>query len=171
MDLEASLVLKDSSTIAGDALLKELIESILLPGLGQSYEKDDDLRFDFEDLFSGGIPNSVDREKWKAITRLGLIPRATEWLENLTKKIDIPPNPQGKWINDANRANSDLKSFAKAKGLDYIDLFKGFEVSTKDVEELVIRVFKDLFDTIAKFVSSFEVDMVVVCESHRKYPP
>ena len=85
VDLSATLLLKDSSSVAGDQMIREIIESVLLPKLGEQHRDDPEWRETYEDLFREGLNSNIDREKWKTITRLGFIPKVVEWISDLVE--------------------------------------------------------------------------------------
>lgn len=170
VDLQASLILKDSSTIAGDSLVKELIESVLLPKLGEQHRNDEYSRSQFEDLFGAGIADQVRREEWRVITRLGLIPRVVSWLEDLSAGRDINIQISDSFSSDLEQQAAKLKTFAKEKEIIGIDILEPISVTTDEVIAAIQRTFEGLFTNLAKFVSAFEVDLLVVCGKPSEIP-
>ena len=166
VDLQASLLLKDSSSTAGDQMTKDIIESTLLPKLGEQHKKDSDWRNIYEDLFREGIADQVAREEWKVITRLGFIPIVFNWLSDLCK--DRRPSPKPSF--DIEEPNKLLSKFAKEKNLVGIDLTEPLSVTKEELDNSIQRTFEDLFDDLAKFASAFEVDFIIICGKPTEIP-
>ena len=166
VDLHASLLLKDSSSTAGDQMVKEIIESVLLPKLGEQH-RNPDWRITFEDLFKEGLQNQLAREEWKLITRLGLIPMVVNWLEDLTSgKRPRPKHDFG----DAEKVQEYLQKFAEEKDVVGIDITEPLDVKAEEIKDAITKTFKNLFNDLAKFASAFEVDFVVICGKPTEIP-
>ena len=166
VDLQASLLLKDSSSTAGDQMTKDIIESILLPKLGEQHKNNSDWRNIYEDLFREGIADQVAREEWKVITRLGFIPIVFNWLSDLCKGNRPSPKPNF----DIEEPNKLLSKFARDKDLVGIDLTEPLSVSKEELDESIRNTFTDLFEDLAKFASAFEVDFIIICGKPTEIP-
>lgn len=166
VDLEAALLLKDSSSTAGDQMTKDIIESVLLPKLGEQHSKDSEWRNIYEDLFREGLKDSVAREEWKVITRLGFIPIVFNWLSDLCKGQRPSPKPSF----DIEQPNKLLSKFAKDKQLIGVDLTEPLAVSSDELDHSINRTFEELFEDLAKFASAFEVDFIIICGKPTEIP-
>lgn len=166
VDLHASLLLKDSSSIAGDQMIREIIESVLLPKLGDQHRDDSEWREVFEDLFKEGINNNVDREYWKTITRLGFIPRVVEWISDIVEKR----RPRARSASDLDIVSRRLAHFAELKDIQGLDLEEPLNITTEEINESIEKTFNSLFIELSKFASAFDVDCLVVCGKPSEIP-
>ncbi len=76
VDLIATVLYRDSSTIAGDGLVRRIIESVLLPALGQGLDQEG--RRAFAALLAR--QKGEDRARWNRITRQVFLPIVHGWL-------------------------------------------------------------------------------------------
>src|SRR4029079_8501589 len=83
VELIAKLLFKDSTNVAGDLLVRNLIERLLLPKLGARFRHDELACDGFEAFFRQSFSNQSQKEEWKRITRLLLVPLVVRWLGNL----------------------------------------------------------------------------------------
>lgn len=88
IDLTSRLLFKDSTTIAGDRLIKDIIERVLLPQLGQKFAHDEVQRDLFSDLFIQRAHRDSERSQWSVIARTVFIPAALKWLRNISTVTD-----------------------------------------------------------------------------------
>ena len=169
IDLHATLLFKDSVTIAGDAIVRSLIERVLLPKLGERYDDDTDLRRRFDLLFQDALPSQVQRERWKRITRLVLIPKVTKWLEDLA--ANRPISPDNEFLLSEQSVIDELNREGEDCGLGPI--FKPEEpmdVGEEEIKECIAEVLRDTFFGLGKFVSAFDVDLVILCGKPTEVP-
>jgi len=174
VDLHPALLFKDSSSIAGDNLVKSVIEKVVLPGLLQGLDSED--RDGFSRLFNGPKNGTVDKEKWKRIVRQMLIPKAIQMLSELVTHPETPVNHN----NDSTGAAMweagpllDLNEFAAAAGFaPPIAIRSGTLVpyAVADLHECIRETFRNLVDSLAKFVAVFEVDLVVASGKPTELP-
>jgi len=173
--LSTTLLFKDSSSIAGDVLLKNVIEQVLLPGLGIALGSEK--RPAFDRLFNGPRTGTVAKEEWKRIARCLLIPKAIQMLSGLITQPDEPINhnldaknpPSPLWESGPLEK---LKEFAAAVGLGDWELDAQSPVTYKieDLRRCIRQTFVNVFDSLAKFVTLFEVDLVIASGKPTELP-
>jgi hypothetical protein len=167
VDLHATLLLKDSSSVAGDQMIREIIESVLLPKLGEQHRDDPEWRETYEDLFREGLNSNVDREKWKTITRLGFIPKVVEWISDLVE--NRRPRAKSGELN-ISTINDTLIDFAERKEIQGLDLEEPLNVTSEEINAAIEKTFDSLFVELSKFASAFDVDCLVVCGKPSEIP-
>ena len=74
VNLEAKLLFRDSGSVAGDALAKEIIECVLLPSIGSKFQGDSERMEAFENIFSSAQQSASAKAKWSRIVKLVLLP-------------------------------------------------------------------------------------------------
>ena len=67
VDLAANLMFKDSTTIAGDRLVKDIVERVLLPQIGKKYASDPQQKDLYERFFFTRANRDGERAKWSVI--------------------------------------------------------------------------------------------------------
>lgn len=172
--LDALLHFKDSSSVAGDVLVRNIIERVLLPSIGRNLSED--ARSDFEHLFTGG-ENPIDNERWKRIVRLSFVPKVIQWLEALADGDDVAATgnerKDGSIVFRSEPA-ADFADFVERVGLssDDISIHPAREIlyNPEDIEACIEHTFGTLFESFAKFVSVYGVDLVVVTGKTTEQP-
>lgn len=172
VELHPALLFKDSSSVAGDTLVKSVIENVLLPGLYRGMEATN--RRAFEALFNGPKNGSVNKEKWKRIVRRMLIPKAIQMLSHLVTHPGAPVvhnnTSDGAPLWESGPLN-DLNAFAKDAQFDARFASDSPVVyAVEDLHECVRQTFRNLLDSLAKFVSIFQVDLVVASGKPTELP-
>jgi hypothetical protein len=173
--LSTTLLFKDSSSIAGDVLLKNVIEQVVLPGLGIALGSEKRQKFD--QLFNGPRTGGVAKEEWKSIVRCLLAPKGIQVLSGLITQPGEPIN------HNLDLKNKDLplwdegpigklKEFAAEAGLGDWELEPQSPVTYKIeyVNKCIRQTFVNVFDSLAKFVSLFEVDLVIASGKPTELP-
>lgn len=173
VDLQATLLFKDSNAVGGDILVKKIIEEILLPSLGSPFVDDEAKRANFDQVFRAK-PAGVDKEKWKRIVRLVFIPKVVQWLSRLAKKNTDPVLnnyfDDGALIFDE-VSLEELNEFAEREDLPRIlseDTVVSYSIDA--INESIRSTFLHLFNNYAKIISVFQVDMMVVTGKPSELP-
>jgi len=172
VDLKATLLFKDSSAVGGDILVKKIIEEVLLPSLGSDFVHDEVKRAQFEQVFR---LKDQQKEKWKRVVRLVLIPKVIQWLSLLAKNNTDPEelnrNDDGTLVFDG-ASLRDLNDFAKGEGLQTWNLNEDTPIiyGIGDINKAIRVTFERLFNNYAKIIARFEVDMVVVTGKPSELP-
>ena len=180
---ETHLVLKvlfsDTTTRAGDKLIKELIEAVLLPTLGERFASDETRRSEFENFFSASrrLNDSDDRLGRMVLTRSVFVPMVYKWLEDLSNNRDGNPATGSKWEPTDAGANpvqiDKLNGMLREAGLAESDLLQRgqpFDVSYDKVRELIQSWCVPLAELHAKYVEIFDADLVVVTGKPSELP-
>ncbi|HVF70055.1 MAG TPA: virulence factor SrfB [Chthoniobacterales bacterium] len=189
VELTAQLLYKDSTNIAGDEIVRALLERILLPKLGESFGRREDTANVFASFFRQAFSTQTEKETWKRITRLFFIPAVTRWLANMCDDRApgwIPAGTAGWGLADAssvtelNQLAHDF--FSRHEMLDRLHDEKLLDLETLgehnplvDVtEDEVSMVIRDrmaaTLKPLAKLVSVFEVDVVIVSGKPSELP-
>ncbi len=183
--LEATVVFKNSSTVAGDMLVKEVIENVLLPKMGAIFDGVDnreEMRLKLRRVFR----NTPDewraseiayRQKLGRVVRLVFIPIVNYWLGELGK---LAAGRATDWdnkpivdIRDADGSQllqlDQLRFFTEVTrrflGDDSLDLLPSNQPFPPDVQRLrdcVSSVFTHMFKVLGRMLAAFGCDLVLV---------
>jgi len=161
VDLQATVLYRDSSTIAGDALVRRIIESVLLPALGQGL--DEQARRLFTALM--GRQKGEDRARWNRITRQVLLPIVNGWLAAAAREepsAQLAPTPRDLQVNL--QLIEDFNSLCAATGLPerLLDPDAALNSSPERLTQSVHENFAGLFRSLGKVVEAFDCDLVLV---------
>lgn len=159
-DLHTKLLFKDGQALAGDDLLKKIIEKIVLRGLSISSEALSDR---IRRLFGVAPNDPAERVIRSRIVRNCLIPVATYCLANSEGTKDRPFS--------AKKAGVEKQSWEEFKEIVGTDangnslLFdidrEFFEFTEKELAVLIEETFHPLFARCALYAAAYEVDIVV----------
>lgn len=172
-DLRASVLFKDSSTIAGDQLRKMVIERVLLPlVLGCRGQLDREV---FTGFLSGVQNNFAAYAKWSRYTRILFLPIVNRWLSDLASNSSTPFTISDLFYSSEDRQV--LESFndesTKAIGVALID--PGEQLTTSHfaahLESCINDCFDRTFRALAKHVAAFACDLVIVSGKPSELPP
>ncbi|MBT6461178.1 MAG: hypothetical protein HOK49_01445 [Opitutae bacterium] len=163
--LHAKLLFKDSNNTAGDELVLNLIERLLLPKLSTNL-KTDEQKDAFRNLFKRGDAQARDREEWKRITRLVLIPKVHQWLEDLCQGR----SPSHKHPEFHGPTLKKLNEYVEKEGLVGNLFDNDINVTEAEIEAIVKDTFHRLLEKFANYVSAFEVDQVILCGKPSEIP-
>ncbi|MES2569469.1 MAG: virulence factor SrfB, partial [Verrucomicrobiota bacterium] len=100
VDLQARLLFRDSSSVAGDTLAREIIERVLLPSLGSAIAHDEAQVERFESLFAAPHQLAGEKAKWSRIVKLVLLPIIRQWLRDLSDGRYGSPETGDSWSPD-----------------------------------------------------------------------
>jgi hypothetical protein len=97
--LGAEVLFSDSTAHAGDRLVKDLIEAVLLPTLGERFRSNSQRAQIFERVFSTstGMREAEDRLRRMVITRSVFLPIIYRWLEDISAEQEGNPATGAKW--------------------------------------------------------------------------
>lgn len=174
INLEGVLLFKDSSTTAGDNLIKSIIEKVLLPTLLHRFSEHPDILDEFRDFFADPHALQVHREEWKRITRLVFVPKVTQWLGDLSAKRqpsvrnsgpDNQPVMQAKGLRELARMLRDRKLDP-----DLVPENAEIIVEQSALETVIADHFRPLLQSLTKYVVAFQVDQVVLSGKPSELP-
>jgi hypothetical protein len=162
VELDAKVLFKDSSTVAGDRLVKAIIEKIILPKLADSPEQ-----------FAGfsaclvGEKNVNETAERVALLTGSLLPMA---IFLLSKRCS------GKWSDgtitftpvDARATN--FSTLTEKLGLGSISLEKPIVVEAVEFDRLLEELFGKFVRSLAKYAASYDVDLLMVCGKPSEQP-
>jgi hypothetical protein len=164
VDLHATVLFKDSSTIAaGDVLLKKIVEQIVIGELVKKAGDPDAARVEFRRYFTK-TANVAEKAKRVSLMISVLIPMATSLLRQRSdgKPLDFNPREAGVqpevWIE-----------FKAQFGLQMGHNFS-FSVPPRDFDALIVDVFGVYLRSLAKHASAFDVHMLFVCGKPSEQP-
>jgi len=159
-DLSAKLLFKDGQALAGDDLLKRIVEKVILGPLVRN--PDDPLAARLGFLFSRASAALDQQAVRSRIVRTCLIPLATYCLSNTRPEhVSRQFSAQDAGISPANwQEFNDLLS----KGGDEISIAieqPRFSFDSRDIADLMDETFAPLFRSCALYAAAYEVDMIV----------
>ncbi|MBF8296990.1 MAG: hypothetical protein HW389_3535 [Bacteroidetes bacterium] len=193
VNLSAELLFRDSSTVAGDFLVKRIIEAVLLPAIGDRIKGNSEMRRRFEQLLRCEKRN--DRGLWNRITLLVFIPIVRWWLGNLV--VDRYNNPTTNNVYQPSEMfgsegstvragiigeDTDPKAENFKQSFNYLCESNGLlsfmlpydeplHYSVPRLRQCVVEVFDFLFQSLAKLVEAFDCDLVLVNGKPSELPP
>ncbi len=176
VDLVAKLVFKDSTTIAGDRLVKDIIERLLLPQLGAQYGAGTDARDAFSRLFFSRAKRDSARAQWSVITRTVFIPIAVQWLRSFSAgSINNPAT--GKAYSPAESGASTtqiarLNQLATEAGLPgtLLDANAPLDFDMEALRRAIHDWFIHLADVHARYLAAFDCDLVILTGKPSEIP-
>ncbi|MFZ4764426.1 MAG: virulence factor SrfB, partial [Roseimicrobium sp.] len=182
VNLEAKLLFRDSSSVAGDALAKEIVECVLLPSIGARFRLDPQKMAWFENIFSGAHPTAASRAKWGRIVKLVFMPIVRQWLKDLSRHEYGCPETGGPWAPDQimgsegrlvdSSALADLNLIGRDSLLreDLLGDSDPIAYLPTDVEACVERVLTPVILALAKYAVAYEVDLVTLSGKPSELP-
>lgn len=182
VNLEAKLLFRDCSSVAGDALAKEIIESVLLPAIGSKFRQDAQKMAWFENLFSGAHATAASQAKWGRIVKLVLLPIVRQWLKDLARGDYGNPETGAAWSADQimgsegrlvdPTALADLNLIGRDSPLreDLLNDSDPIAYQPSEVEACIERVLTPGILALAKYVAAYEVDLVTLSGKPSELP-
>ncbi|RYD83951.1 MAG: hypothetical protein EOP84_06850, partial [Verrucomicrobiaceae bacterium] len=185
VELLAKLLFKDSTNVAGDWLVKALVERLLLPKLGERFHRDERAMGAFESFFRQSFSNQAQKETWKRITRLALVPQVVSWLSDLCTGRELSATCSSQImdigsiieLNDMCRehfSSIGLVDKIPPKGLICVDGAEDevtvIDVTAQEVFAVAKEIFQPTVSALAKFVTAFDVDLVIVAGKPSELP-
>jgi hypothetical protein len=179
VNLSTEVIFSDSTSNAGDKLVKELIELVLLPNLGERFRSDPRRKQSFERVFStsAGMREAEDRLRRMVITRSVFVPIIFKWLEDISNNRTGNPNTDAKWDPiecGANLAQVEkLNAMFQDAGLvedNLLQVGQPFDVDYNRIEEVIHNWCTPLANLHARYVGAFECDLVIVTGKPSELP-
>ncbi len=162
VDLKSTLLFKDGAAIAGDDLLKRIIEEVLLPNI---LVKSDNPR-EIIEKFTMECSNLTDSSERSRHVRLCLIPVATTILSSLSARRDIRALDP---IADANIIENNWREFEEYARIPAASN-RIIEFDPEAVNTLIREVFCDIFRICAIYAANYDVDMVILSGKTTELP-
>jgi hypothetical protein len=172
--LNTELLFKDSSTTAGDVLVRRAIEAVLLPAIRTGLMEEPASRFDR--LLSAAKQDKA--AQWNRVTRQVFIPIIRRWLSDLTigqyndGETGAPPSPVV-MLNDIGGQRVKELNDICASELAVDKVLDGGHPLYYDVARLrlcIEEVFGDFFRSLAKIAESFDCDLLIVSGKPSELP-
>jgi hypothetical protein len=161
VDLIATVLYRDSSTIAGDGLVRRIIESVLLPALGQGLAEED--RRAFAGLLAR--QKGEDRARWNRLTRQVLLPIVHGWLGAAAREESTAqPTPTPRQLRVNLHLIEEFNSLCENAGVPgrLLDPDTALVYSQERLRDCIHESFAGLFRALAKVVEAFDCDLVLV---------
>ncbi len=162
VELDAKVLFKDSSTVAGDRLVKAIIEKIVLPKLAETPEQ----FARFGDYLVG--EKNVNETSGRVSVLTGsLLPMAIFLLSRRCS---------GKWnegVLNFTPLQAGAKNFeilTEKLGLGFVDSGKPMAVDAVEFDRQIEEIFGKFVRSLAKYAASFDVDMLMVCGKPSEQP-
>ncbi len=190
--LEATTLFKNSSTVAGDALVKRIIESVLLPKLGGRFATNTPERERFEQFFADPPAHFLSktpafRRRLARIVRLVFIPIVNQWLKEASEdrygnasKGNQAYAPGDMRAEDGSetvdkKLVEELNTLARGFiGLDSNDYLlpwgDALNYDQAILKRCITEEFQPLFRSLAKLVAAFDCDLVFVSGKPSELP-
>ena len=183
VNLEAKLLFRDSGSVAGDALAKEIIECVLLPSIGSKFQGDSERMEAFENIFSSAQQSASAKAKWSRIVKLVLLPIIRQWLKDLSRgtygcpeeggnpwKAERIMGAEGRMVDPG--ALGDLNQFGlnSALGEEILGDSEPIAYRPGEIEQCIEKVFTPVILSLAKYVAAFDVDLVTLSGKPSELP-
>ena len=155
----ATVLYRDSSTIAGDGLVRRIIESLLLPALARDLSAVERRAF-------GGLlarQKGEDRARWNRITRQVFLPIVHSWLA-AAALADPPPAVAPRELRVNLHLIEEFNALCEQAGLPALLLDPDLPLNcpVPAIATCVQELFGGLFGSLAKVIESFDCDLVLV---------
>ena len=183
VNLEAELLFRDSSSVAGDALAKEIVECVLLPSLGSRYQGDPDRAAAFENVFSCTHQTAASKAKWSRIVKLVFLPIVRQWLKDLARGTYGCPesggNPwspdrimgaEGRLVDPAALAELNQFCAESVLGEEVLGDPDPIIYRPEDIELCIDRIFTPVILSLAKYATALHVDLVTLSGKPSELP-
>ena len=165
VDLQADVLFKDSSSAAGDVLVKRLVEQLVIPKLPAPPA---DLNA-YANYFAGSkdVAGTAQRVGYLASVlvpmAIGILKRraASSWQPGVNRILlsELCPSSEG------------LSQFFEVVGVGKVALGSvSLQVDSKEVDAIIESVFGALVKSIAKYAAVYEVDLLMVCGKPSEQP-
>lgn len=177
VEMHASLLFRDSSSTAGDALAKAIIERILLPEIGRRFTGTPD-GDRFVNMFKRSDLRHSKKAKWSRVVKLLFLPIVRQWLSDLTKGRSNSADETGLALSPDRipgvdpHAIDDFNQLAEEEGLPNPVLAASEPIyfAEEEVEDCIQRTFRPVIQSLAKYVAAFEVDLVTLSGKPSELP-
>ena len=162
VELDAKVLFKDSSTVAGDRLVKAIIEKIVLPRLADTPEQ-----FARFAEYLVGEKNVTETSGRVSVLTGSLLPMAIHLLSRRCS---------GKWtegLHSFTPREAGAKNFetlTEKLGLGSISPDKPMSVDAAEFDRQLEEIFGRYVRSLAKYAASFDVDMLMVCGKPSEQP-
>ena len=186
-NLVAELLFSESSTIAGDLLVRRAIEMVLLPRIASIFGNDaasKTKKTRFEGFMSGN--KGANQNSWNRITRQVFIPIVRWWLTNLSAKQyggECPAKMiergshmvQPEILGRQSSIGFDDQSFNKLcekenLGPNLLPWDQVLHYEESRLCEAIEETFESLFRSVTKLVEAFDCDLVLVSGKPSELP-
>ena len=164
VELDAKVLFKDSSTVAGDMLVKSIIEKIVLPRLADTPEQ-----FAKFGEYLVGEKNVTDTSSRVSVLTGSLLPMAIHLLSRRCS---------GKWTDgvfsftpqEAGVTEKCFSNLTNNLGLGYVALDKQLVVDAAEFDRQLEEIFGKFVRSLAKYAACFDVDLLMVCGKPSEQP-
>ena len=183
VDLEAKLLFRDSSSIAGDALVKEIIDCVLLPSLGARFQSDPNKAEAFENVFLSPHDREGSKARWARITKLVFLPIVRQWLRDLGRGEygcpetgGLPWSPDRIWGAEGRMVDTgaldELNHYCRESSLgeDILGDSEPISYHPSELENCIKRTFSPVIQSLAKYVTAFDIDLVTLSGKPSELP-
>jgi hypothetical protein len=182
VNLKARLLFRDSSSTAGDTLAKALIERVLLPIIGSPFRNNPKQERDFQNVFIRPNQKTSDKARWSRIVKLVFLPIIRQWLRDLSNGTYGHPvkgtgwapaeleGAEGRLVDED--ALKELNRILEDAGLGSMTVSdtNAIEYNPQDLAACIERVFGPVLNSLAKYVTAFEVDLVTLSGKPSELP-
>ena len=166
IDLDASVLFKDSSTVAGDLLVKAIINKIILPKL---LSDDPDRYLPIARKFFANNQNIDVTSQRVSILTGTLLPLAIYLLKERCS---------GRWNEGALKFNAADAGVTSNRGFydmiygpgTNVDIKRPMYVDINELDQQVEELFGKFIRSLAKYAEIFDVDMLMVCGKPSEQP-
>ena len=174
--LNTELLHKDSSTVAGDRLVRRAIEAVLLPAIASTIENPR-LREQFGEMLRAAKQDKTAR--WNRVVRQVFIPIVRYWLHGLTHpdgESALPTAPIKILSGDADGKIKEFNDLCKDHLRTETVILSGSETLGNDnqarhrLEGCIAETFGDYFASLAKVFVAFDCDFLIVSGKPSELP-
>lgn len=165
VDLQADVLFKDSSSAAGDVLVKRLVEQLVIPKLPAPPT---DLNA-YANYFAGSkdVAGTAQRVGYLASVlvpmAIGILKRraTSSWQPGINRILlsELCPSSEG------------LSQFFEVVGVGKVALGSvSLQIDSKEVDAIIESVFGPFVKSIAKYAAVYDVDLLMVCGKPSEQP-
>lgn len=162
VELDAKVLFKDSSTVAGDRLVKAIIEKIILPNLAETPEQ-----FAKFSEYLVGEKNVNETAARVSLLTGSLLPMAVYLLSQRCS---------GKWnegelkFGAGSTGATNFGTLTESLGLGTVADDRPIFVDAAEFDRLLEDIFGKFVRSLAKYAATYDVDMLMVCGKPSEQP-
>ena len=173
-DLKATLLFKDGKALAGDDLLKRIIECLIFPSLADGVDNKDEM-LNWLDKKFGINARPGNRTMRSRIVQSCLVPLAVYCLKNMDKgsellfspqKANILPNYWKEFVSFLTEQEPDCETNKQLQAAigkwSNENWSKDFvKINIQSINNLIEELFVALFKSNAKYAAAYDIDLLI----------
>lgn len=175
--LKYRVIFRDSNTFAGDNVVLNIIQRVLLPAMleakgigGDSEDGDADTIAKFVDILGSQRSEKRDRAKWQRITKMLFIPIVRQWLSDVANfpkgYYEYENGEEFRKVKDMTdeRACQEFNEYLEKGSLrdNFLNRDNALRYKKEDINACICEGLENGITPLGKFVAAYDVDVVTL---------